>query len=133
MPHRVVVFHSWTFLVAHFYFSHPGRPTIGALLVLIAVFASVNYLRLFYLLNSVWTCYPTQLCRVTLQDAPLGTGAYGQVCKATLGELHCAAKLLHPILVDPSRPRNRALFEQECEICHPNIVPGAVLCVYVCV
>ena len=61
-----------------------------------------------------------------LQDAPLGTGAYGQVCKATLGELPCAAKLLHPILVDPSRPRNRALFEQECrflsEIRHPNIV-----------
>ena len=61
-----------------------------------------------------------------LQDVPLGTGAYGQVCKATLGELPCAAKLLHPILVDPSRPRNRALFEQECrflsEIRHPNIV-----------
>ena len=61
-----------------------------------------------------------------LHDAPLGTGAYGQVCKATLGELPCAAKLLHPILVDPSRPRNRALFEQECrflsEIRHPNIV-----------
>ena len=61
-----------------------------------------------------------------LQDAPLGTGAYGQVCKATLGELPCAAKLLHPTLVDPSYPRNRALFEQECrflsEIRHPNIV-----------
>ena len=61
-----------------------------------------------------------------LQDAPLGTGAYGQVCKATLGELPCAVKLLHPTLVDPSYPRNRALFEQECrflsEIRHPNIV-----------
>ena len=61
-----------------------------------------------------------------LQDAPLGTGAYGQVCKATLGELPCAAKILHPTLVDPSYPRNRALFEQECrflsEIRHPNIV-----------
>ena len=61
-----------------------------------------------------------------LKDAPLGTGAYGQVCKATLGELHCAAKVLHPTLVDPSYPRNRALFEQECrflsEIRHPNIV-----------
>ena len=60
------------------------------------------------------------------RDALLGTGAYGQVCKATLGELPCAAKLLHPILLDPSRPRNRALFEQECrflsEIRHPNIV-----------
>ena len=61
-----------------------------------------------------------------LKDAPLGTGAYGQVCKATLGELPCAAKVLHPTLVDPSYPRNRALFEQECrflsEIRHPNIV-----------
>ena len=61
-----------------------------------------------------------------LQDAPIGTGAYGQVCKATLGELPCAAKVLHPTLVDPSYPRNRALFEQECrflsEIRHPNIV-----------
>ena len=58
-----------------------------------------------------------------LQDAPLGRGAYGQVWKATLGELPCAAKLLHPILMDPT---NRALFEQECrflsEIRHPNIV-----------
>ena len=48
------------------------------------------------------------------------------MCKATLGELPCAAKVLHPTLVDPSYPRNRALFEQECrflsEIRHPNIV-----------
>ena len=61
-----------------------------------------------------------------LQDAPLGTGAYGQVCKAMLGELPCAAKLLHPVLVDPNRPRNREMFERECrflsEIRHPNIV-----------
>ena len=58
-----------------------------------------------------------------LQDAPLGRGAYGQVWKATLGDLPCAAKLLHPILMDPT---NRAMFEQECrflsEIHHPNIV-----------
>ena len=61
-----------------------------------------------------------------MRDATLGTGAYGQVCKATLGELPCAAKLLHPILVDPNNPRNRTRFEQECrflnEIRHPNIV-----------
>ena len=61
-----------------------------------------------------------------LRDATLGSGAYGQVCKAMLGELPCAAKLLHPTIVDPTRPRNRALFEQECrflsEIRHPNIV-----------
>ena len=61
-----------------------------------------------------------------LRDATLGTGAYGQVCMAMLGELPCAAKLIHPTIVDPTRPRNRALFEQECrflsEIHHPNIV-----------
>ena len=58
-----------------------------------------------------------------LQDEPLGRGAYGRVCKATLGGLSCAAKVLHPILMDPG---NRAMFEQECrflsEIRHPNIV-----------
>ena len=61
-----------------------------------------------------------------MRDATLGRGAYGQVCKATLDELPCAAKLLHPILVDPNNPRNRTRFEQECrflsEIRHPNIV-----------
>ncbi len=61
-----------------------------------------------------------------MRDATLGTGAYGQVCKATLDELPCAAKLLHPILVDPNNPRNRTKFEQECrflsDIRHPNIV-----------
>ena len=58
-----------------------------------------------------------------LQDAPLGRGMYGRVCKATLSDLPCAAKVLHPILMDPS---NRTMFEQECcflsEIRHPNIV-----------
>ena len=68
-----------------------------------------------------------QQCTLRLmRDATLGTGAYGQVCKATLDELPCAAKLLHPILVDPNKPRNRTRFEQECrflsEIRHPNIV-----------
>ena len=61
-----------------------------------------------------------------MRDAPLGSGAYGLVCRATLYELPCAAKLLHAILLDPDRPRNRTLFEQECrflsEIRHPNIV-----------
>ena len=61
-----------------------------------------------------------------MRDAALGSGAYGQVCRATLDELPCAAKLLHAILLDPDRPRNRTLFERECrflsEIRHPNIV-----------
>ena len=46
---------------------------------------------------------------------------------AMLDELPCAAKLLHLNLVlDPEKPRNRIMFEQECrflsEIRHPNIV-----------
>ena len=71
---------------------------------------------------------PIRLGSVRLmRDAPLGSGAYGQVCKpkATLGELPCAAKLLHAILLNPGNPRNRILFEQACrflsKIHHPNI------------
>ena len=63
------------------------------------------------------------------RNATLGMGAYGQVCRAKLDELPCAAKLLHPILVDRSDPKNQTnlrKFEQECrflsEIRHPNIV-----------
>ena len=61
-----------------------------------------------------------------MKDLTLGTGAYGQVCKAMLDELPCAAKLLHLTLVDPNNPRDQTRFEQECrflsEIRHPNIV-----------
>ena len=61
-----------------------------------------------------------------MRDATLGMGAYGQVCKATLDELPCAAKLLHPILVDQNDTKNQTRFEQECrflsKIRHPNIV-----------
>ena len=43
-----------------------------------------------------------------------------------LGELPCAAKHLHPTIVDPTRPRNRVLFQRECRFLsqshHPNIV-----------
>ena len=69
----------------------------------------------------------THLC--LFRNATLGIGAYGQVCRAKLDELPCAAKLLHPILVDRSDPKNQTnlrKFEQECrflsEIHHPNIV-----------
>ena len=70
---------------------------------------------------------PIRIGSVDLKrDAPLGSGAYGQVCRATLEELPCTAKLPHVILLNPDRPRNRTLFKQECrflsEIRHPNIV-----------
>ena len=66
----------------------------------------------------------------------LGIGSYGAVCKARCDDLPCAAKIIHPTLVDPRAralvPRGKehrvpiSRFEQECEflssIKHPNIV-----------
>ena len=59
----------------------------------------------------------------------LGTGAYGAVYKATLSELPCAAKILHPILFETNDPAGQRIlqrFQQECELLrhvqHPNIV-----------
>ena len=59
----------------------------------------------------------------------LGHGAYGAVYKAKCDQLVCAAKVLHPIIVDPDNPgvaRVMDRFRQECDflqrIRHPNIV-----------
>ena len=59
----------------------------------------------------------------------LGIGSYGAVYKARCDELHCAAKILHPILFqsnDPASSRILERFRQECifmsGITHPNIV-----------
>ena len=66
----------------------------------------------------------------------LGIGSYGVVCKARCDDLPCAAKIIHPTLVDPTAralvPRGKEhrvpirRFEQECQflssIKHPNIV-----------
>ena len=71
-----------------------------------------------------------------LKDQSLGIGSYGTVYKAKCDDLLCAAKILHPMLFDPtahlqvSRKQEHRLpikrFEQECEflstIQHPNIV-----------
>jgi serine/threonine protein kinase len=73
---------------------------------------------------------------VLFKDQPLGIGSYGSVCKAKCDDLICAAKILHPTLIDPigqpdsskrslhRRPSSR--FELECEFLsvmrHPNIV-----------
>ena len=58
----------------------------------------------------------------------LGHGAYGAVYKAKCDELPCAAKLLHPTIIDPMDPGSSkiaARFQQECafmsDIRHPNI------------
>ena len=57
-----------------------------------------------------------------LKDKRLGQGAYGRVYKAMYDDLPCAAKVLHPTLVDSQVKR----FESECEILskikHPNVV-----------
>ena len=73
---------------------------------------------------------------ILCKDQTLGIGAYGAVCKAKCDELHCAAKIIHPTLFDPTAlhqipphrehrlPINR--FQLECEflstVRHPNIV-----------
>ena len=70
------------------------------------------------------------------KDKSLGTGSYGAVCKAKCDDLLCAAKIIHPTLLDPTALQQVApqrehrlpirRFEQECEfmsaIRHPNIV-----------
>ena len=57
---------------------------------------------------------------------PLGIGSYGSVYRAKCDQLPCAAKLLHPVLVNPLERRNLQRFEQECQflsgIRHPHIV-----------
>ena len=71
-----------------------------------------------------------------LKDQSLGIGSYGAVCKAKCDDLLCAAKIIHPTLLDlttlqqvaPQREHRLPIrrFEQECEfmsaIRHPNIV-----------
>ena len=59
----------------------------------------------------------------------LGIGSYGSVCKAMCDELPCAAKLLHPTIVDPHDPGAQRIvqrFKEECDflssIRHPHIV-----------
>ena len=63
------------------------------------------------------------------KSQPLGHGSYGAVYKAKCDQLPCAAKVLHPTILDPRDPgagkiMNR--FRQECgfleSIRHPNIV-----------
>ena len=63
------------------------------------------------------------------KDQRLGRGSFGAVYKAVCDELPCAAKVLHPTLVDHDElGTNTTLrkFEQECRfmdsIRHPNIV-----------
>ena len=63
------------------------------------------------------------------KSQPLGHGSYGAVYKAECDQLPCAAKVLHPTILDPMDPgadKIRDRFTQECalleSIRHPNIV-----------
>ena len=63
------------------------------------------------------------------KSQPLGHGSYGAVYKAKCDQLPCAAKVLHPTILDPMDPgadKIRDRFRQECalleSIRHPNIV-----------
>ena len=39
---------------------------------------------------------------ILLKDQTLGFGSYGSVCKAKCDDLLCAAKIIHPTLLDPT-------------------------------
>ena len=63
------------------------------------------------------------------KSQPLGHGSYGAVYKAKCDQLPCAAKVLHPTILDPMDPGADKImdrFRQECalleSIRHPNIV-----------
>ena len=67
----------------------------------------------------------------TDDDKTLGIGSYGKVSRGKMGQLPCAAKLLHDTMFqlgrhDPGIRKFVQRFEQECEflrsIKHPNIV-----------
>ena len=66
---------------------------------------------------------------------PLGHGAYGAVYKAKCDQLPCAAKILHPTILDPTDSgveRIMQRFQLECSVLerirHPNIVQYLGLC-----
>ena len=63
------------------------------------------------------------------KSQPLGHGSYGAIYKAKCDQLPCAAKVLHPTILDPTDPGAGKImdrFRQECtlleSIRHPNIV-----------
>ena len=63
------------------------------------------------------------------KEDTLGTGSYGGVCRANCDGLPCAAKIMHPMLLDlrdPGTASYLSRFEEECCLLssarHPNVV-----------
>ena len=63
------------------------------------------------------------------ESQPLGHGSYGAVYGAKCDQLLCAAKVLHPTILDPRDPGADRIMERFCQECallerirHPNIV-----------
>ena len=76
--------------------------------------------------EAIMLCYNQFLIYKT---KPLGNGSYGAVYKAKCDQLPCAAKVLHPTILDPQDPGSDRImkrFQQECaflnKIRHPHIV-----------
>ena len=70
-----------------------------------------------------------QLSGVRVEGNELGRGSYGVVVEVTVNGLHCAAKKLHPILLETSREECSKIIYQFVEECfqhsrqrHPKIV-----------
>ena len=70
-----------------------------------------------------------------LKDHTLGHGSYGAVYKARCDQLTCAAKVLHPTIVDSFDPGSERIlqrFRQECDFLnqtrHPHIVQYLGVC-----
>ena len=62
------------------------------------------------------------------KNETLGTGSYGAVCKAKCDQLICAAKLLHPILLQMQATKQDKEFRQpfhrfEDSFSHPDPMP----------
>ena len=71
-----------------------------------------------------------QLNKVTSTDEVIGRGAFGRVIKVHVHGTLCAAKEIHPLLVESASPQEfetiRKSFYKECvnanRIHHPNVV-----------
>ena len=75
---------------------------------------------------------------IELKEAEiLGRGSYGFVCKAKCDGIPCAAKIMHPQLVDRRDPGTTSFLRKVGEECrllslirHPNVVQYLGTCIH---